>query len=98
MVLGFIPERWLDWLIKVTNRGWEKQRRRKMSFAPEVLADSSGKWAGNAVRFATREEAEGYVRDLMMRWTAVRETRVVESTDPVKHKWVNGRTEAVDHG
>jgi hypothetical protein len=24
-----------------------------MSFKPEVIADSSGKWCGNALRFAT---------------------------------------------
>src|SRR5229473_3394484 len=54
-----------------------------MSFNPEVIADASGKWCGNALRFATREEAEANVRDLMMRWFAVRETRVVESDDPV---------------
>ena len=28
-----------------------------MSFKPEVIADSSGQWCGNALRFATREEA-----------------------------------------
>ncbi len=37
-----------------------------MSWKPEVIADSSGKWAGNALRFATREEAESQVLDLMM--------------------------------
>ena len=36
-------------------------------------------WCGNALRFVTREEAEANVRDLMMRWFAVRETHVVES-------------------
>ena len=45
-----------------------------MSFKPEVIADSSGKWSGNAVRFATRGEAEANVHDLMMRWFAVRDT------------------------
>ena len=50
-----------------------------MSFKPEVIADSSGQWCENALRFATREEAEANVQDLMMRWFAVRETRVVES-------------------
>jgi len=54
-----------------------------MSFKPEVIADSSGKWSGNALRFATEEEARIYVDDLMMRWTAVRSTRVVEVEDPV---------------
>jgi hypothetical protein len=53
------------------------------SFKPEVIADSSGEWTGNALRFATKEEAEAWVRDLSMRWTLVRETRVVETDDPV---------------
>ena len=61
-----------------------------MSFKPEVVADSSGKFYGNALRFATREEAEANVKDLMMRWLAVRETRVVESDDPVNYRWVDG--------
>jgi len=54
-----------------------------MSWKPEVIADSSGQFVGNALRFATREEAEAWVRDLSMRWTLVRETRVVECDDPV---------------
>jgi hypothetical protein len=62
-----------------------------MSFKPEVVADSTGKFYGNALRFATREEAEANVRDLMMRWFAVRETRVVESDDPVNYRWVDGK-------
>jgi hypothetical protein len=64
-----------------------------MSFKPEVVADASGKWAGNALRFATREEAEANVRDLMMRWFAVRETRIVVSDDPVNYRYVDGRLE-----
>lgn len=66
-----------------------------MSFAPEVIADNSGKWAGNALRFATREEAEANVRDLFSRWTLVKKTRVVESTDPVNYKWTEKGLEAV---
>lgn len=62
-----------------------------MSFKPEVIAEANGKWAGNAVRLATREEAESYVRDLAMRWLSVRETRVIESEDPVNHAFVDGR-------
>ena len=64
-----------------------------MSFKPEVIADSSGQWCGNALRFATREEAEANVRDLMMRWLAVRETRIVVSDDPVNYRYVDGRLE-----
>ena len=54
-----------------------------MSFKPEVIADSSGKWCSNALRFAAEAEAKIYVDDLMMRWTAVRDTRVAEVEDPV---------------
>ena len=66
-----------------------------MSWTPEVIADSSGKWCGNALRFATREEAEANVRDLMMRWFAVRDTRVVESDDLVNYRYVDGRLESL---
>ena len=59
-----------------------------MSFRPEVIADSSGQWCGNTLRFATREEAETNVQDLMMRWFAVRETRVVASDDSVNYRYV----------
>ena len=64
-----------------------------MSFKPEVIADTSNKWCGNALRFATREEAEVNVQDLMMRWFAVRETRIVISDDPVNYRYVDGRLE-----
>ena len=61
-----------------------------MSFKPEVIADSSGNWSGNALRFATREEAEANVQDLMMmRWFAVRDTRVVECDDPVNYSYID---------
>lgn len=58
-----------------------------MSWKPEVIADSSGKWCGNALRFETKLEAEHYVSDLFMRWTLVRETRVVESDEPVNYRY-----------
>lgn len=54
-----------------------------MSWKAEVIADTSGKWVGNMLRFATKTEAETYVADLARRWMAVCETRVVESDDPV---------------
>ena len=58
-----------------------------MSWVAEVIADSSGKWTRNALRFATEAEAKGWVADLYARWTMVRQTRVVESEDPVNHSW-----------
>jgi hypothetical protein len=59
------------------------QRPGHQSFAAEVIADNSGAWVGNGLRFATAEEAETYAKDLYSRWTAVKEWRVVPSVDPV---------------
>jgi hypothetical protein len=66
------------------------------SWKPEVIADSTGKWYGNALRFATKAEAEASAYDLAMRWTAVRDWRVSESEDPVAHRLIDGRMESVD--
>ncbi len=66
-----------------------------MSFKPEIQADATGEWYGNALRFATRAEAEAQVADLMMRWTAFRDTRVIECHDPVNYRYVGGRLESV---
>jgi hypothetical protein len=46
---------------------------------PKALADTGGTWCGNALRFATKEEA--HVTDLARRWTSVPATRVIESDD-----------------
>lgn len=56
-----------------------------MSYKPEVQTDNTGKWYGNALVFATREEAKVWADDLSMRWFAVRATRAAESDDPVTH-------------
>ena len=53
------------------------------SWKAEVIADSSGEWVGNGLRFATPKQARDYVWNLSLRWTAVRDTRVVGSDDPV---------------
>lgn len=57
------------------------------SYAPEVIADSSGKFLGNGLRFATPEEARKSAKDLESRWLLVTDTRVVESDDPVNYRW-----------
>jgi len=44
----------------------------------EVIADSSGKWVGNGLTFDTKDLAIAYASDLFMRWTSVREWRVVD--------------------
>jgi hypothetical protein len=66
-----------------------------MSYKPEVIADSSGKWVGNALCFATYDEAMANVQNLYSRWTAVREVRVIESCEPVNYKWTDKGLEAV---
>lgn len=65
------------------------------SWKPEVIADNSGKWTGNALRFATKEEAQRYVYDLALRWIAVRDTRVVPSDEPVNYRIIGNRVERI---
>lgn len=66
-----------------------------MSFKVEVQADSTGTWASNGLRFATKNEADDYGRDLAGRWTSVRYWRSVESDEPVTHQHVAGVTSGV---
>ena len=69
-----------------------------MSYAGEVntVGDAWGVFTGNGLRFATEKEAWGYVSDLRRRWTAVVETRVVESEDPVNYTWEDGLRRLTD--
>jgi hypothetical protein len=57
-----------------------------MSWAPQAITDA-GQWAGNRLRFATKEEAETYLVELGL----VRSTRIVESSDPVNYRWEKGQ-------
>lgn len=68
-----------------------------MSFAPQVntVGDPEDVFTGNELRFATKVEADAYVVDLAMRWTAVVDVRVVESEDAVNRRIVDGVMEAV---
>ena len=58
-----------------------------MSYKVEVLPSKLDKWVSNSLRFNTEKEAESYAVHLINRWTAVRETRVVQSTDEVNFSW-----------
>jgi hypothetical protein len=60
------------------------------SYKAEVIADNSGVWAGNGLRFPTSTEADEYVIDLARRWMLVRDVRVVESDDEPNYNFVNG--------
>lgn len=66
-----------------------------VSWAPEVIADSLGKWSRNGLRFATKEEAEASAKELMMRWWAVTDTRATPTSDPVNYRFVNGKNESL---
>lgn len=58
------------------------------SYLGEVTTTGDGgKFATNALRFATEEEAQRYVDDLAFRWTAVVDARTAESADPVNYRW-----------
>jgi len=67
-----------------------------MSYKIEVQTDDSGKWYGNALRFACEHEAANNARDLMGRWFAVREWRVAECDDPVNYRYITGRLVSVE--
>jgi hypothetical protein len=47
------------------------------------------------MRFATEQEARRWAGDLMMRWTAVRDFRAVESPDPVNYRIVDDKVVSV---
>jgi hypothetical protein len=52
-----------------------------MSWKIEVAMDDSGEWVSDPLRFATKQGALIYARDLEFRCSAVRATRIVESED-----------------
>ena len=58
-----------------------------MAWRPMVMTVSGGNWAGNALVFETKEEAEASAKELMMRWFAVTETRADETSEPVNYKF-----------
>jgi len=60
------------------------------SWKPEVRTGSDPKFYGNALAFATREEAERSAKDLMSRWMLVVEWRAVESDQPVNYRLTDG--------
>jgi len=49
----------------------------------EVIADNTGTWCGNALRFTSVAEAREYATDLMMRWMLVRDWRIIDGAGKV---------------
>ena len=61
-----------------------------MSFAPQVKVIGEDKFVGNALRFATEQEAHDSAYDLSARWTAVIDFHVAPSDDPVNYSYIGG--------
>lgn len=65
----------------------------EMSYKPEVFVQ--GSWSGNALRFATEQEAKQYAYDLMSRWMLVEDIRAVPSDEPVNYVLANNELKEV---
>jgi hypothetical protein len=63
-----------------------------MSFKPQVQTGRDPQFYGNALAFATREEAERSARDLAGRWLLVTDWRAVESDEPVNYWYLSDGT------
>jgi len=46
------------------------------SYKVEVIADNTGTWCGNGMRYASRADAENAAHNLACRWLAVRAWRI----------------------
>jgi hypothetical protein len=67
-----------------------------VSWAPEVIADGSGKWVRNSLRFATKLEAEMSARELSSRWFSVRSIRAMPATEPVNYRFIDGNNVRIE--
>ena len=72
-----------------------KDKTMPRSYKPEVIADSTGKWSSNSLRFKTEQEAYANVQNLAAKWFAVREYRVVESDDEPTYRWIDGQLQEI---
>jgi hypothetical protein len=72
------------------------QAQEVISWAPEVIADSSGKWSRNSLRFATQEEAEASARELAGRWWLVTDYRAAPAQEPVNYRFVEGKNQPLE--
>jgi hypothetical protein len=58
-----------------------------MSWKPQVFLE--GKWSGNGLAFATKQEAEENASDLLMRWFVPTDSRAIESDEPVNYSYAD---------
>jgi hypothetical protein len=66
-----------------------------MSWKPMVQTGSDPQFYGNALAFATKQEAEQNAQDLMNRWMRVVDCKAEESNEPVNYTYHNRKLEAV---
>ena len=66
------------------------------SFSCWVSDDGGQNYAQNALRFATKEEADKYGRDLRSRWMAMTDYEVRESNDPVNYAIIDDVLKSLD--
>jgi poly(3-hydroxybutyrate) depolymerase len=67
------------------------------SWKPMVKTGTDPKFYGNALRFATEDEANRSAKDLMNRWYAVVECKAEPSDDPVNYTYtLDGKLIATD--
>lgn len=66
------------------------------SWQPEFqVYGNDDKWYGNALRFATRDEAEGNARAKFSAWTMARAYRATASDDEPNYRWTDNGLEAI---
>ena len=68
-----------------------------MSFKPQVRTGTDLKFYGNALSFATEQEALANAKDLYNRWTLCVDYRAVESDEPVNYSYADGVLTPVKH-
>lgn len=66
------------------------------NYKAEVMCAGETTWAGNSLVFPSDVQAREYVDDLMMRWTAVKDTRVVETDAPTNYVYAEGKLVSIE--
>ena len=65
------------------------------SYQPQVRGVGEEAFTGNALRFATAEEAINYCINLQSRWMGCKggaeNRRALECDEPATHRWLQGR-------
>jgi hypothetical protein len=76
---------------KKIGAGSKPSAKKSGSFAAYFKTRQDSTFATNALRFATKEEAEAYARNLFMRWLGASEWKVEPDTDPPNYVFANGQ-------